>query len=100
MINRRSFTNEVLSSVRAMSLEVAVERIGFYRALDRSFVPAKDEATQRWVVSGPQGEWELLVTGPKWYDVRVGKGGGGAIDLAMHLTGRSFVDVVKTLGGG
>jgi hypothetical protein len=38
-----------------------------------------------------------LTTGPKWYDTRAGKGGGGAIDLAMHVLGLSFVDAVKSL---
>ena len=40
---------------------------------------------------------EILTTGPKWYDTRARKGGGGAIDLAMHVLGVSFVDAVKQL---
>ena len=34
---------------------------------------------------------------PKWYDTRARKGGGGAIDLAMHVLGLTFVDAVKSL---
>jgi hypothetical protein len=30
-------------------------------------------------------------------DTRAAKGGGGAIDLAMHVMGLSFVDGVKLL---
>jgi hypothetical protein len=42
----------------------------------------------RLYVSSPEGAaWELLVTGPKWFDTRAGKGGGGGIDLVMHLLG-------------
>ena len=43
------------------------------------------------------GMVELLVTGPKWYDTRAEKGGGGAIDLAMHLLRLDFVSAVKRL---
>jgi hypothetical protein len=41
--------------------------------------------------------FELLVTGPKWYDTRAERGGGGAIDLAMYILRLSFVDAVKRL---
>ena len=44
-----------------------------------------------------RGEFEILTTGLKWYDTRAKKGGGGAIDLAMHVLGLSFVDAVKLL---
>jgi hypothetical protein len=47
--------------------------------------------------TGYNGEFEILTTGPKWYDTRAKKGGGGAIDLAMHVLGLSFVDAVKLL---
>jgi len=48
-------------------------------------------------VSVSGGVVELLATGSKWYDTRVEKGGGGAIDLAMHLLGLDFVSAVKKL---
>ena len=48
-------------------------------------------------VSTVRGEFEILTTGAKWYDTRVRLGGGGAIDLAMHVLGLSFVDAVKHL---
>lgn len=43
------------------------------------------------------GVSELLVTGPKWYDARLNKGGGGAIDLTMHLFRLDFANAVKRL---
>ena len=43
------------------------------------------------------GGVELLATGPKWYDTRAEKGGGSAIDLAMHLLRLDFVSAVKRL---
>nr|WP_254176670.1 hypothetical protein [Pseudomonas aeruginosa] len=39
----------------------------------------------------------LLVTGAKFFDTRADKGGGGAIDLAMHLLRLDFVAAVKRL---
>jgi hypothetical protein len=61
-------------------------------------VPAKDPRSRRWHVRTASGEFEILTTGPaKGYDTRAKKGGGGAIDLAMHLRQASFVDAVKLL---
>jgi hypothetical protein len=65
---------------------------------DADFKPEKDVRTVRLYVSSPEGHaWELLVTGPKWYDTRAEKGGGGGIDLTMHLFRLPFVDAVKRL---
>jgi hypothetical protein len=41
--------------------------------------------------------YEIVTTGSKWYDTRARSGGGGAIDLTMHVLGLSFVDAVKRL---
>ncbi|CCG39552.1 hypothetical protein [Xanthomonas citri] len=57
----------------------------------------KDKATRRLYVSLGNGVVELLATGPKWFDTRADKGGGGAIDLAMYLLRLDFVSAVKQL---
>ena len=68
---------------------------------DADFKPEKDARTVRLYVSSPEGQaWELLVTGPKWYDTRAEKGGGGGIDLVMHLLSLDFVQSVKLLAAG
>jgi hypothetical protein len=64
---------------------------------DTTFVPAKDARTRRWNVCTERGDYEILTTGGKWYDTRAKIGGGGAIDLTMHVLGLSFVDAVKRL---
>jgi len=53
----------------------------------------------RWQASPavPRHLFEVTTTGPKWYDTRAKIGGGGAIDLAMHLLELSFVDAVRIL---
>ena len=64
---------------------------------DPTYMSVKDAHSRRWHVSTARGEFEILATGVKWYDTRAQLGGGGAIDLAMHLLGLSFVDAVKYL---
>ena len=65
--------------------------------LDLTYHPRKDEHSCRWHVSTARGKFEILTTGVKWYDTRAHSGGGGSIDLAMHILGLSFVDAVKHL---
>lgn len=104
-MTRRSFDDETLAWVREMPLSQVLDRLRdaghlFWRR-DADFVPEKDKRTVRLYVSSPSGfAWEVLVTGPKWFDVRAGKGGGGGIDLVMHLLGIDFVKAVKLLSAG
>lgn len=99
---RKSFDDETLKWVREMPLSLVFDRLRdagklFWRR-DADFKPEKDARTVRLFVSSPEGfAWELLVTGPKWFDTRAGKGGGGGIDLVMHLLGLDFVKSVKLL---
>ena len=64
---------------------------------DSLFIPIKDDNTSRWNVRAGGRDYELLVTGTKWFDTRAHKGGGGAIDLVMHLHNLDFVGAVKLL---
>jgi hypothetical protein len=69
----------------------------FWR-VDVQFKPDKNAKTQRLLISNRQGYgWEILVTDAKWFDTHQRKGGGGVIDLVMHLTGWDFVQTVKWL---
>lgn len=92
---RRSFP-PALHSLRAMTVQETLDRLGLYWKRDPDFVPVKDAATVRLNVSIGGGGVELLATWPKWYDTRKEQG-GGAIDLTMHLFRLSFVDAVKRL---
>ncbi len=97
---RRSFDDETLAWVREMPLSQVLDKLRddgqlFWRR-DPDFVPEKDKRTVRLFLSSPSGfAWEVLVTGLKWFDVRAGKGGGGGIDLVMHLLGIDFVKAVN-----
>ena len=64
---------------------------------DASFVPRKDVQSTRWHVSVSGQDMELLCTGPKFWDTRAHQGGGGAIDMVMHLFGVDFKQAVAML---
>jgi hypothetical protein len=80
-----------------MPSEDALALLAIYYKADTTYVPAKDPRSRRWHARTAAGEFELVTTGQKWWDTRAGKGGGGAIDLAMHLLQLSFVEAVKFL---
>lgn len=94
---RLAFDSSTLSQLRAMPSEVALALLAIDLKMDASFVPLKDSTSRRWHARTEQGEFEILTTGTKWYDTRAKRGGGGAIDLAVHLCGLSFVKAVKSL---
>lgn len=86
-----------VQTLRMLPLEEALGRLSLYITKDRDFRPVKDRSTERWFVSVGHGVFELLVTGVRWFDAQATRGGGGAIDLAMHLMGIDFVNAVKKL---
>ncbi|HHX6852802.1 TPA: hypothetical protein ACVGMT_005918 [Pseudomonas aeruginosa] len=94
---RRAFPPELLARLHAMQVTATLDLLGLYWKYDPDFKPIKDKATVRVNVALGGGGVELLATGPKWYDTRAEKGGGGAIDLAMHLLRLDFVSAVKRL---
>jgi hypothetical protein len=95
--SRRSFDPVLLESLRSMPPAETLDRLGLAWKRDPHFRPQKNAATSRLHVAVGAGVVELIVTGARWYDTRAGKGGGGAIDLTMHLLRVSFVDAVKRL---
>ena len=95
---RRSFDRATLRPLREMPSEDVLALLAIYYKADPTYVPIKDSRSRRWHAQTTAGEFEILTTGPhKWYDTRAKIGGGGAIDLAMHLLQLSFVDAVKLL---
>ena len=94
---RRSFSSATLARLRDLPSEIALACLATTLKPDLTFTPVKDAGSRRWHAYTTHGDFEILTTGPKWYDTRARKGGGGAIDLAMHVLGLSFVDAVKRL---
>ena len=94
---RRSFDPVTLTRLRALPAESALPRLALELKVDGTYLPIKDPGSRRWQVRTARGDFEILTTGPKWYDTRARKGGGGAIDLTMHLLGFGFVAAVRHL---
>jgi hypothetical protein len=94
---RRSFDRATLARLREIPSEEALVLLAIHCKPDPSYQPVKEPSTRRWHARTSGGEFEILTTGAKWYDTRAKIGGGGAIDLAMHLLQLSFVDAVRIL---
>lgn len=88
--------NSTLQRWRALEAAEVLAVVANHSKRDRTFHP-KDANTERWHVGCGDGDFELLVRGPKFFDTRSKRGGGGAVDLVMHLTGKSFKEVVVLL---
>jgi hypothetical protein len=95
--HRRGETDIALPLIRALPLDLLLHFYCRSARLDTAY-KAIDCRSQRWYVRADAGHLiELIFTGSKWYDVRRNKGGGGAIDLYMHLLGSTFQDAVAEL---
>lgn len=73
---------------RGLGAASVLEAIADYAKLDADF-KSPTGATQ-WHVIVAAVEFELVCQGPKFFDTRAKIGGGGAIDLTMHLHGIGF----------
>lgn len=75
----------MVEKLRAIPLELVMERMG----------ATPDPADPKRNYLHPAGR--ITVTGERFYNHTQGKGGGGAIDLTMHLGGLSFVAAIDWL---
>jgi hypothetical protein len=75
---------------RKLNAAVVLAALAVHAKRDPAFEPIKDHATTRWHANVGGRDFELLLTGAKFFDTRAERGGGGAIDLAMHLLNVDF----------
>ena len=94
---RRPFNESVLAALRRIPSEQVLRRLAIHMKPDPTYVPRKNLGTRRWHVLTDRGDFEILTSGRLWFDMRERRGGGSAIDLAMHLLGVSFVEAVRRL---
>lgn len=90
-------TDEEVTKARAVPLLETLEVLGYYVSKDSAFEPRKTKRTISVFISNDADVRELIITGEKWYDKREQVGGGGAIDLVMHLRKLSFSRAVRLL---
>ena len=81
---QRQRLRETADRVREAALEPLAERLGYAR---------DPRHRQRWRREGSV----LSIRGAKFFDHACGHGGGGAIDLVMHVRGCGFRDAVEFL---
>ena len=86
-----------LSRWRSLDARAVLRELADHVQEDRTYRPIGAVGTERLHVSAAGHDWELLVSGPKFFDMRTGQGGGGAVDLAMHLFGLPFKGAVSLL---
>lgn len=94
----RLVDDRMLGQWRALDALYVLKKLGCYVKLDVSFHPLKVKRTERYQVNVNGQDWELVLTGPKFWDTRANKGGGGAVDLTMHLLNLDFKGASRLLG--
>ena len=89
--------NLQLGRWRKISAVDVLHALADYVKEDPTFVPRSSKSSTRWHAKAATREFEFLCTGTKFFDTRARKGGGGAVDLAMHLFQLDFKSAVKLL---
>lgn len=94
-------TNQIeLERWRSIDASDVISKFADFAKCDQTYVPIKNEKSKRWNVTIREtGEYEIITTGPKWYDTRTKRGGGGAVDLVMHLCNIDFLQAVAKIRG-
>ncbi len=89
--------NTVLARLRELDASVVLVAVADHAKEDRTFAPTKNAGTTRWHATCGESEFELLLTGPKFWDSRSCVGGAGAVDLVMHMVGEDFTRATRML---
>ena len=90
-------SEEELLRYRQLDCAKILPLLSDYLKGDRDFTALKKRHTDRWHLTASGHDFELRTTGAKWFDTRANRGGGGAIDLCMHLSSLTFKQAVARL---
>ncbi|MFL9908773.1 hypothetical protein [Paraburkholderia sp. RL17-337-BIB-A] len=82
---------------RGLPAALLISRLAVHAKRDSTFVPIKGNGTERWHASIGGREYEFIADGPKFYDTRAERGGGGAVDFVMYLHRVDFRGAVALL---
>lgn len=91
------FSQSELDRLRAMSVEATLKLFNLPFRIDEDYRSYKNIDSKKLVITIDSRQTELIVTREKWYDVESKRGGGGAIDLTMHLFREPFKAAAKRL---
>lgn len=95
---RRRVDNFSLERWRSLDAVVVLRAFADHLKQDTEFMPRQSHDSTRWYASVGGFDYELLCTGPKFFDPHAERGGGGAVDLVMHLFNLDFKHAVALLG--
>ena len=96
-MGRRSVDNLTLERWRAIDALLVLEKLGCFVKVDHTFEPLTAYDTQRYHVNADGQDFELLLQGSKFFDTRLQRGGGGAVDLVMHVRHVEFKGATELL---
>ena len=94
---KKKFSDEELKRLREMPLLKALDALELHYQHDPDYKPRKSQESMRVIVSVKDLVYTLQLTGMRWYDMHSKDGGGGAIDLTMHLMQCDFFHAAKLL---
>jgi len=89
--------NSNLTRWQSLDAAMVLKALADFAKEDSSYVPRLNTQSSRWHALVAGNDYEILCTGPKFWDQRANLGGGGAVDLAMHLFGISFKKAARLL---
>lgn len=90
MAKARRVDQSALDRWRALDAEEVLRAFAEHSKRDATYVPMGALDISRWHASVGGQDFELLLCGPKFFDTRAKQGGGGAVDLVMHLLDSDF----------
>ncbi|MFT4438211.1 hypothetical protein ACMX25_33230 [Caballeronia sp. 15715] len=87
----------VLAQWQTLDALFVLQKVGCCTKRDIPFHPVTARDTARYHVNAAGSDFELLLNGPKFWDTRANRGGGGAVDLAMHVFKSDFKRALRLL---
>ena len=85
MASQKMKISDLADQMRAIPLRDVLERYGFEVRPEGTTLRARSE------------HHNIVVTGGRWFDNKAAVGGGGAIDLVIHLAGVNFSAACRSL---
>lgn len=96
-LNMRPISEKSLARLRALNAVCVLEAIADYAKRDATYAPTKDPTSTRWHATVLGQDFELLLSGPKFWDTRARTGGGGGIDMVMYLARCDFHEAIRRI---